>query len=147
VNLAYSDFKYKDFKYQSKVTKGGKDSLVEADYSGKAVAGVSPIMANVGVDIFTKPGIYASATYSYRDAMPFTSDGENMTEAFSLVNAKLGFRRNITNHWNIDAYLGANNITGSQYYQMVFVNQLPDAYIPAPNEINFFGGVNLKYNF
>jgi iron complex outermembrane recepter protein len=30
---------------------------------------------------------------------------------------------------------------------MVFLNQLPDAYLPAPNEINYFGGVNLKYTF
>lgn len=78
--------------------------------------------------------------------MPYTSDGLNETDAYSLLNAKLGFRKQLSD-FNLDVYVGANNITGTQYYQMVFVNQLPDAYIPAPNEINFFGGINLKYTF
>jgi len=30
---------------------------------------------------------------------------------------------------------------------MIFVNQLPDAYLPAPKNTLFFGGLNLKYNF
>ena len=43
--------------------------------------------------------------------------------------------------------LGANNITSVRYAQMVFVNQLPDAFLPGPKDINYFGGVNLKYTF
>lgn len=78
--------------------------------------------------------------------MPYTSDGLNETDPYSLLNGKIGFRMGI-NRFSFDIYGGANNITGTQYYNMVFVNQLPDAYIPAPNEINFFGGVNLKYTF
>jgi iron complex outermembrane recepter protein len=38
-------------------------------------------------------------------------------------------------------------MTSQQYYMMVFLNQLPDAYIPAPNKINYFGGISLKYRF
>ncbi|HET7819106.1 MAG TPA: TonB-dependent receptor, partial [Bacteroidia bacterium] len=122
-------------------------SVVTVDYSGNAVAGVAPITANVGLDVSTKPGIYANVNYSYRDAMPYTSDGKNKTEAFGIVNAKLGVRQSFLKHFDIDVFVGANNITSTQYYYMVFVNQLPDAYLAAPNEINYFGGVNLKYNF
>jgi iron complex outermembrane recepter protein len=53
----------------------------------------------------------------------------------------------LSNHFDADLYFGINNITGTQYYYMVFVNQLPDAYLPAPNKANYFGGINLKYNF
>jgi iron complex outermembrane receptor protein len=70
-----------------------------------------------------------------------------MTTSFNLLNAKLGFRRSLSPHFDVDAFLGVNNITGTQYYYMVFVNQLPDAYLPAPNKANYFGGINLKYNF
>jgi hypothetical protein len=30
---------------------------------------------------------------------------------------------------------------------MVFANQLPDAYLPAPRNAMVFGGLNLKYTF
>lgn len=147
VNFTYSNFKYLDFKFQSIAKNNGKDSLVTTDFSGNKVAGVPPVVANVGVDFALKFGLYGNATYSYRDQMPFTSDGKNIADSYSLLNAKIGFRRELSKHFDLDVFAGANNITGEKYYYMVFLNQLPDAYIPAPNEINYFGGVNLKYNF
>lgn len=142
-NLAYSDFEYKNFQFQRIVSGVAKTE----DYSGNKVAGVPPVTANVGLDLFTNPGLYANAYYSYRDPMIFTSDGLNKTDSYNLLNAKLGFRRSLGSHFDVDAYAGVNNITGTQYYYMVFVNQLPDAYLPAPKDPNYFGGVSLKYNF
>jgi iron complex outermembrane receptor protein len=146
-NLTYSDFKYGNFQF-GKVgkNKAGKDSAIVEDYSGKTVAGVAPLVYNIGFDISTRPGLYGNVNYNFRDAMYYTSDGLNKTSPFSLLNAKIGFRKSIA-RFDIDVYGGANNITGTQYYNMVFVNQLPDAYIPGPNEINFFGGVNLRFRF
>jgi iron complex outermembrane recepter protein len=71
----------------------------------------------------------------------------NIASSYNLLNAKLGIRQTLSKHFDIDAFLGGTNLTGVQYYYMVFVNQLPDAYIPAPLNTNFFGGVNLKYSF
>jgi len=146
-NFTYSDFKYDNYQFE-KVGKNSlnQDSTIVEDYSGKAVAGVAPVVFNAGVDIDTKIGLYGNVYYNYRSSMPYTSDGLNETNAYCLLNAKLGFRKTIR-HFEFDIYAGANNITSSQYYNMVFVNQLPDAYIPAPNEVNFFGGLNLKYIF
>lgn len=141
-NIAYSDYKYEDFKFQSIVS----GQVAEVDYSGKAVAGVAPILANVGIDVNTHAGLYANMSYMYRDAVPYTSDGVNIADAYSLLNAKIGFRKAISK-FTLDIYAAANNITGSQYYNMVFLNQLPDAYIPAPKGTQVFGGINLKYNF
>lgn len=145
VNFCYSDFKYVNFTYQS--LSGDKKSIVETDYSGNAVAGVAPITFNGGIDILTKIGIFFNVNYAYRDAMPFTSDGLNKTKSYGLLNSKIGIHQTILKHIEFDAYLGTNNMTNTQYSYMVFVNQLPDAYMPAPNKINYFGGVNLKYNF
>ena len=146
-NFTYSNFEYEDYQFE-KIGKNiaNQDSTVVEDYSGNAVAGVAPVVFNAGIDVDTKIGLYGNVYYNYRSAMPYTSDGLNETNAYSLLNAKLGFRKTIT-HFDVDIYVGANNITGTQYYNMVFVNQLPDAYIPAPNEINFFGGINIKYTF
>jgi iron complex outermembrane receptor protein len=146
-NFTYSDFTYNDYRF-AKVGKdvSNHDSTIVDDYSGKAVAGVAPIVFNVGVDMATKIGLYGNIYYNYRSGMPYTSDGLNKADPYSLLNTKLGFRQRIQ-HFDFDIYAGAYNITGTQYYNMVFVNQLPDAYIPAPREINYFGGVNLRYTF
>lgn len=142
-NIAYSDFEYDDFRIQ----KIASNVAVTEDYSGNKVAGVAPVTANAGFDLFTHPGLYANAYYSFRDVTPITSDGKNKTESYGLVNAKIGFRRSLSRHFDVDAYVGGNNLTGTQYYLMVFVNQLPDAYLPAPYKANWYGGLNLKYNF
>lgn len=144
-NFTYSHFRYGEFKFQQ--LSGNKQSIVETDYTDKIVAGVPPITFNVGFDLTTQPGFYANMTYSYRDKMYFTSDNKNETKEYQLLNAKVGFSRVLAGHFSLDAYAGVNNITGHQNYAMVFLNQLPDAYLPAPREANFFGGVNLKYIF
>jgi iron complex outermembrane receptor protein len=144
-NFCYSNFTYGDFTFQTLNT--ARTAVIVTDYSNKVVAGVPPVTANAGIDFGMLDGIYGNVTYSYRDAMYFTSDNLNRTRAYSLLNAKLGYRHDLGKHFNLDVFAGANNITGTQYYYMVFLNQLPDAYLAAPNEINFFGGINLKYTF
>jgi iron complex outermembrane receptor protein len=144
-NLAYSDFKYVGYSFQT--LSADRLSAVVANYDGKAVAGVAPLTTNIGADITSKNGLYANITFSYKDAMPISSDGLNNTTSYNLLNAKLGFQNKLSSKINFDIFFGATNITGTQYAYMVFVNQLPDAYLPAPYKINYFGGINLKYTF
>jgi iron complex outermembrane receptor protein len=141
LNFTYSDFKYGDnFKIQKSVT-------VTEDYSGKQVAAVSPKVFNLGVDLGLLAGIYTNLTYTYRDKMPINSLNDTYATSYNLVNGKLGFRQALGRHFDLDAYAGATNLNNTKYYMMVFANQLPDAYLPAPRHTNWFAGVNLKYNF
>jgi iron complex outermembrane receptor protein len=144
VNFTYSDFKYNNFTYQG--SSGNTPVGSPTDYSGKAVAGVPKNVWNAGVDVASKVGVYFNAVYMHRDAMPITSDNSLMTDAYELLNSKIGFRKSIS-HFDVDLYFGANNITNKQYYQMVFINQQPDTYLPGPRWVNYFGGVNVKYTF
>lgn len=147
VNLTYSDFNYKDFRYgQIGKTAANKDTAIVNDFSGNTVAGVPKMVFNLGIDAETKIGLYGNVTFNYRDAMYFTSDNLNETKSYALLNGKIGYRKQISK-FTLDVYAAANNITSTQYYYMVFVNQLPDAYIPAANKINYFGGISLKYKF
>jgi iron complex outermembrane receptor protein len=136
-NLTYSDFKYRGF-----VFKG-------TNYYGNKIAGVPPLVYNVGLDVFTGPGLYLNACYSYRDAVFITSANKDEEKAgsFGLLNAKLGFRRALGAHFDLDAHVGASNLGNEQHYLMIFINQLPDAFIPAPLKTQWFGGINLKYIF
>ena len=161
-NFTYSDFKYKDYKYQlisGKTTSLPlKDSIVTVDYSNNPVAGVAKVVTSFGVDVTTKPGLYANINYFYKDGMTITGNGTDNglpapvgkpyhARSYSLLNAKVGFQRTFAKHFGIDAYFGVNNITNTKYPIMIFVNQPPDAYIAGPANANYFGGLNLKYNF
>lgn len=156
VTFTYSDFKYGDnFIYKTGTTTagGGIDTL---NYSGMNVFGAPRIMAAWGVDVTTKPGLYFSFSHLYKD--PQNIALERLTQnpetyalrkagSYNLLNTKLGVRRSLSSHFDIDAFFGVNNITGVRYPIMIFVNQLPDAYIPAPPKAVIFGGINLRYNF
>jgi iron complex outermembrane receptor protein len=144
-NATYSDFEYEDYKIERLKNPATSDTTI--DYSGKPVAGVAKFMGNLGVDVYTGPGIYLNVVYSYKDGVPITSDNLFNSAAYSLLNAKIGIQQHFAKHFDIDAYFGAQNITETQYPLMIFVNQLPDAYLPAPLKAVYFGGINLKYNF
>ena len=144
-NFTYSHFRYGNFKFQQ--LSSDRKSTTEVAFDNNVVVGVPPVTFNVGFDLATRPGLYANMTYSYRDAMFYTSDNKNETKPYSLLNAKVGFARTFASHFRLDAFLGVNNLTGHQNYAMVFLNQLPDAYLPAPREANLFGGVSLNYIF
>ncbi len=150
-NFTYSDFKYgSDFKFQTigkSIITPTKDSALTTDFSNHAVAGVAKFVGNFGVDLTMKYGLYANINYNYKDKMPITSDAAYFAKSYNLLNAKIGINRSLSKHVDIDAAFGAQNITNSKYYLMVFVNQLPDAYIPAPPKATYFASVNLKYNF
>ena len=134
-NLTYSDFRYEDYVFLGK------------DYNGNAVAGVPKFTSNLGVDFGLAYGLYGNVVYSYKDPVYITLDQQNRTSSYNLLNAKLGIRRSLSQHFDLDAFVGANNLTGVKYYNMIFVNQLPDAYLPSPRETFYFGGLNLKYIF
>jgi iron complex outermembrane receptor protein len=78
--------------------------------------------------------------------MSITSDGLNRTHPFGLLNMKIAYLKRFKG-FEMNLYVGANNMTCTQYYTMIFLNQLPDSYIPGPDKINFYGGVGLRYYF
>lgn len=153
LNAAFNNFKFgNNFVINKSIAASGKE-----DFSNLAVTGVPKVTANGGVDVSMKYGLYATISWNYRDKMPIgfvpsTSSTVQPTNyiyatSYNLLNGKLGIRRSLSSHFDIDAYVGGQNLTNTKYYLMIFANQLPDAYIPAPRNANLFGGVNLKFNF
>ncbi|HUX84327.1 MAG TPA: TonB-dependent receptor [Chitinophagaceae bacterium] len=160
ISWAWSDFRYVDFRdYVPSST--GNDSTV-ADYSGNKVAGVSPFVLNLGVDLKFRSGFYGTATYRHVGQVPVTFDNSSFMKPYDLLSAKLGYRHNLNRHFAVDAFLGADNILGSTYYSFLFVGQNiqelaqandphvtnggGDGYIlPAPYKATAYGGATITY--
>lgn len=155
LTFTYSDFKYGD-NFIYKTGTPAPSGLDTFNYSGLNVFGTPKIMTAFGIDVVMKCGVYASFSHLYKDPVNIALDRvTNNPETFvlrksssyNLLNTKFGFRRSLGSHFDLDAFFGVNNITGVQYPIMIFINQLPDAYIPAPPKAVVFGGINLKYSF
>ncbi|MER3498867.1 MAG: TonB-dependent receptor [Chitinophagaceae bacterium] len=154
INFTYSDFTYGDnFIYVTGSTVANRDTF---NYSGLDVFGVPKIMSSQGVDVAMNNGLYGNISHLYKDgvniAIEKTSNSPKIfmlrkSGSYNLLNGKVGYRRALSSHIDIDAFFGVNNITGVQYPMMIFINQLPDAYIPAPPKAGVYGGLNVKYNF
>jgi len=142
----FANFTKSDFSYANNFTIQKSVTSIE-NYTGKQVAGVPNWIVNTGIDMQFKGGFYANMTYNYKDKTPISGLNDFYTTSYNLLNGKLGFATLINKNFSIDTYLGATNMTNTKYYIMVFANQLPDAYIPAPKNAMVFGGINLKYTF
>ncbi|MFL5788635.1 MAG: TonB-dependent receptor domain-containing protein, partial [Flavisolibacter sp.] len=162
ISYTYSHFTYSDFKSHGK-SSAGEDSII-ADYSGNKVAGIPENIFNAGLDLMTKTGIYFNTTFRFNDKIPVTFTNTHFMKPYSLLSAKIGYRHQFGYHFSVDIYGGADNITNTTYYSMIFVGQniqelaqagdpnIPggsgDGYIlPAPYKASFYGGASLKFNF
>ena len=141
-NVTYSFYRYGDYEFQSSLS----GDLLSENYKGIQVAGVSPWVVNVGIDFDTKIGLYANINYGYRTTMTITTDGEYKADPFGLLNMKIGYQKRFKG-FEINPYIGANNMTCTQYYTMAMIDHIPEPYIPGPDKINFYGGIGLRYYF
>jgi len=144
VNFTYSDFGYENYKFQTGTTVANTKTY---DFSGYPVVGVSKVVSSQGIDINTKVGLYGNIVNFYRGKLPITSPDTLYASSYNLLNAKLGYRKLLTAHWNLDLSFGVNNIGGIKYPLMVFVNQIPDAYMVGPRKANYFAAIKIDYIF
>lgn len=152
INVAFSDFTYGDnFKY---ITGTSASTLDTFDYSRKAVFGVPRITNAIGIDADFSFGVYATLSTLYKGGFTYALEKvgnapktfmPRSTDAYNLINLKIGYRRTVGERWKLDVSVGVNNLAGEKYPLMVFVNQLPDAFIPAPPQAVVFGGIQVKY--
>ncbi len=54
--------------------------------------------------------------------LPMPTDDSHYAPRYSLLNAKLGFKKVLHKHYGIDVYAGSDNISNATYPSMVFIN-------------------------
>ena len=82
--------------------------------------------------------------------MPIRDDNTIYSDAYGLLNLKLGFKSPITKRFHYELYFGINNITDEKYASMILINAVgigntgPRYYYPG-EPVNYYAGFNLKY--
>ncbi len=147
----FASYTLSQFTYDNFKSDNNNDART-VDYNGKKVVGVPANILNLGLDFALRWGIYLNGTYQYVDSMPLTYDNTQRAKSYSLLSAKVGYRRDLDRHFRLDVFAGGNNLLGSLYYTMVFLNanysgpRQPNVYLPGPYKATFYGGVNLSYS-
>ncbi|NIM35384.1 MAG: TonB-dependent receptor [Hydrotalea flava] len=146
VTYTYSNFKYVDFKSDN------NNNANTLNFSGNKVAGVAPNFLNIGLDVVTAPGIYFNSTFQYVDKVPYTFDNLNNAAAYRLLGAKFGYRQTLHQHFDVDAFIGADNLLNNTYYTFLFLSptlasQTDPHFIPGPYTAMWYGGLKLAYHF
>lgn len=140
-NFNYAYNRYTDFKSNT-----GDQA---EDYTNNEVIGVPPVTGNIIVNATSKMGVYANASLRYHGEMYLTYNNSHQAKDYSLLKAKVGYKKSVGKHWVFDVYAGGDNLTNSLYYNMVFVNwekgPQPAIYLPGAYNANFYGGASLKY--
>ncbi len=137
---AYSDYRFDEFLDQ------------DNDYSGNDLTGTPPHVLTAGIDYRPAKGLYANVNYRYTDAIPLRDDNSIYSEAYQVVNAKVGYFLTLWQHLQADAYVGVNNILDEKYASMFQINAssfggaAPRYYYPGLPR-NYYGGVSLRYTF
>jgi len=99
-----------------------------------------------------KCGFYAYLTYRYVGSVPYTFDNIHFAKAYSILNGKIGYRNTFGNHFSLDVFAGADNLTGSTYYTFLFYSgnlagTTDPHFLPMPYTTTVYGGAKLAYIF
>jgi len=145
VLTAWTTYTFSDYKFIDFVDE-------ENDYSGNNLTGTPPHNLNIGLDYSYSNNLYANLNFKYLSAFPIRDDNSISSDAYSLLNAKIGYKRNLGRHWHFDVFAGLRNILDEKYASMILINagsfggNAPRYYYPGLPR-NFFGGLKLEYRF
>ena len=125
---------------------------LDEDYSGNDLTGVPDKTFYSQLHLNTSIGLYTYLNYQYIGEIPLRDDNSIYADSYQLVNLKIGYKLEVTKHFQADAFIGFNNVFDEKYASMVqinaasFGNNAPRYYYPGEPS-NYYAGLNLKYNF
>lgn len=142
--ITYADFKFKDYKTLN------AQGVVTATYDRNQLTGIAPWVVNAGIDMETKTGIYFYGNYFYSDRLPLNDANSAYNPAYQVLNAKIGYKKQLVKFLEVNVYAGLDNIGNKSYSSIVSLNAVgyggaqPAYFNPSPKR-NAYGGLHLKY--
>lgn len=132
ISYTYNNFWYEYFKQ------------VTADYSGKQLPSVAPHTIAAGLDMITKPGLYANLTYFYSDPIALNDANTTYASSYNLLGARVGWENRILKKINFDLFAGADNLFNVKYSLGNDINASGGRYYNEAPGVNYFAGILLK---
>lgn len=131
-------YTFHNFEFDDYNTSGG-------DFSGNELTGVAPHTLFASLDVVTGPGFYGNLSYNYTDEIPLEDDNSLYTDAYQLVQTKIGWKSELSGKILIDSYFGIDNLLDERYSRGFDINAFGGRYYQPAPERNWFAGFRLKY--
>ncbi|MDC6351027.1 TonB-dependent receptor [Zeaxanthinibacter sp. PT1] len=120
------------------------------DYSGNPLTGVPRHRYTAGWRLEHQSGLWWSLGIEHVGAIPLTDANTLDSEAFELLNTKLGYSREIGDRWSFALSAGIDNLLDTRYARSVLINAVgfggnaPRYFYPG-NNLNFYSSLRLEY--
>ncbi|MGV8091262.1 MAG: TonB-dependent receptor family protein [Mangrovibacterium sp.] len=122
------------------------------DYSGNDLTGVPDKRISAGIRFRYGDGLYVYSGYEHTGSMPLNDANTLYSDAWNLLNLKIGYQADLSKHLSVEANAGVNNVTDEKYASSVLINAVavggaePRYYYPGMPR-NYYGGLKVTYRF
>lgn len=119
------------------------------DYSGNKLTGTAPHLLSTGIH-FKGNSFYGNILYRFVDEMPMRDDNSVYSDAYQLVNLKVGYKFPFAKKWGLNFFSGVNNLFNEKYASMILINaasflaSAPRYYYPGLPR-NFYLGLEINF--
>jgi iron complex outermembrane receptor protein len=134
---------FNDFKFQKFVE-------LNQDFSGNQLTGVPKFILSSQLNFESDLGFYAFFSYNFVGEIPIRDDNSIYSNAYQLVHTKIGYKTILIDTFELDLFVGFNNMFNEKYASMLLINAVgfgnnsPRYYYPGEPR-NYYLGINLKY--
>ena len=133
-NLSYSYYDFSFVDYQ----KEGEN------YSGNDLTGVAPHSLNSSWQLETTTGMYLNLNYNFTEEIPLNDANTVYSEAYHLLQSRLGYRVGLFDGMELDAYFGIDNLLDERYSLGNDLNAFGDRFYQPAAPRNWFGGLKMS---
>lgn len=120
------------------------------DFSGNRLTGVPKQRRTSGIQLRFFENFYWNTTHQHVSEIPLTDAGDVYSDAFTVFNTRMGYRKKLTDKFSIGVDFGVNNLWDKVYAQSVLINtqgfggREPRYFYPG-DERNYYGSLRLGY--
>ncbi len=120
-----------------------------SDFSGNDLTGVPDRKVNGGVGM-TYKNFQLNTNFLHVGDMPLNDANTLNSDSYTVFNAKISYRNDLTDHFSIELNTGINNIADATYASSVLINAIgfgnsePRYFYPGMPR-NWFSGIKLGY--
>ncbi len=120
------------------------------DFSGNELTGTPRHKLSWGTDFTHTSGWYGNINFLYVSSMPMRDDNSSYSDAYSLLNLKFGYQKQVSNLFSFKVFGGINNLWDESYASMILVNassfggRAPRYYYPGLPR-HYYGGFGLMF--
>lgn len=114
------------------------------DFSGNALTGVAPHTVVSTLKAKSSVGLYTNLSYNFTDEIPLNDSNTVYSNAYHLVQTKVGYKTEILKDVKMDVFIGIDNLLGEKYSLGNDLNAFGNRFYQPAAPQNWFGGVKLN---